>query len=179
MAGSGSGDNSDEQDQIQEDQEEEENEEEEPEIDWIFVLMVIMSIAIVLLLLLISCFTVWVLLQRRKSRKAKKLFESSDRRAAVRALFDYSMNLLSVGGLPIRNISLYRYRKPVRELFGEELSEAYREAADIRQEAVYSAHEVTEEQKRRMEEFKDTLWERVYKDGGLFQRFQLKYIYFL
>ena len=54
-----------------------------------------------------------------------------------------------------------------------------REAADIRQEAVYSAHEVTEEQKRRMEEFKDTLWERVYKDGGLFQRFQLKYIYFL
>lgn len=179
MAGSGSGDNSDEQDQIQEDQEEEENEEEEPEIDWIFVLMVIMSIAIVLLLLLISCFTVWVLLQRRKSRKAKKLFESSDRRAAVRALFDYSMNLLSVGGLPIRNISLYRYRRPVRELFGEELSEAYRAAADIRQEAVYSAHEITEEQKRRMEEFKDTLWERVYKDGGLFQRFQLKYIYFL
>ncbi|MEI3176059.1 MAG: hypothetical protein V8S96_06020 [Lachnospiraceae bacterium] len=45
---------------------------------------------------------VWILIQRRKSRKLKVQFSDPDNRIAVRALFSYLMNLLSVAGLPIR-----------------------------------------------------------------------------
>ena len=49
----------------------------------------------------------------------------------------------------------------------------------IRQEAVYSGNEITEEQRDIVERFKDKIWRRVFAGGGFFQRMQLKYIYFL
>lgn len=158
----------------------EEPEEEEPaEIDWLLVLEIVLAAAVCLAALLILAFFIWVFQQRRKSRRAKALFSGPDRRAAVRSLFSYTMNILAVAGLPIRNISLYRYGPRLEKMFDEETGKRFLKTVDIRQEAVYSLHEITEDQRAYLDSFKDEIWNRVYRGSGWFQRFQLKYIYFL
>ena len=136
-------------------------------------------VGICLMLLIMLGFLIWVLVQRHKTRMKKKLFESPDRRVAVRALYEYTMNILSVAGVKIRNTSLYQYEKGIRGMFDEKTGEEYREVVRIRQEAVYSAHTMQEEQWRIMVQFKCKVWDRIYEGGDLIQRFQLKYIYFL
>ena len=176
LSGQGTGNSEDEE------EEEEENdleEEQEYEIDWLRILEIILITGICIMIFVMLTFLIWVLLMRRKNRKAKALFRSFDRRVAIRALFEYSMNLLSVAGLSIRNTSLYKYQKPLSQMFDEYTGKEYREIVQIRQEAVYSEHEMTEEQKKALEAFKNKIWNRVYKHGNLIQKFQLKYIYFL
>ena len=171
---------SEEQNQEEEEEKEEEEQEEENfQIDWMLILTVALFIGACLLVLVMLGFLIWLLLQRRKSRKAKRLFTSSDKREAVCALYAYTMNLLSVAGLRIRNISLFRYERNIREMFDGETAEEYRAVVAIRQEAVYSGNEITEEQRDIVERFKDKIWRRVFAGGGFFQRMQLKYIYFL
>ena len=170
-------------DQQEEDQQEEpqedETQEEDKGIDWLLVGMVLLVIGICLMVLAMISFLVWLLLQRRKTKKAKRLFESPDRRTAVRALYGYTMNLLSVAGLKIRNTSLYRYEKNINRMFDEEIGRQYHEVVSVRQEAVYSAHTITEEQWKSMKDFKDKVWDQIYINGDFIQKFQLKYIYFL
>ena len=89
------------------------------------------------------------------------------------------MNILSVSGLRIRNTSLYRYQRQIGKMFDPETAQAYREMVDIRQEAVYSRNAISEEQKDKLIAFKDQIWKRVYTNGSFFQKFQLKYIYYL
>ena len=64
-------------------------------------------------------------------------------------------------------------------MFDEETKVAYREIVDIRQEALYSNHEISMEQKEKLVQFKDKVWNRIYKNGSWIQKLQLKYIYFL
>lgn len=176
LTGQGTENSSDDE---EEEPEEDEEEEKEDEIDWLAILEIVLIVGICILLLVMFIFFIWVLLQRHKNRKAKALFTSSDKRAAVRALFEYSMNILSVAGLNIRNTSLYNYKKPLVHMFDEITGTEYEEIVHIRQEAVYSEHEIEEEQRAKMETFKNKIWNRVYKKGSLIQKFQLKYIYFL
>lgn len=180
ISGSTGGASQEQQEEEQkEEQEETEEQEEEDRIDWMMVLMVGLIVGICLMLLTMLIFFIWVLLQRRKTRKAKRLFESADRRAAVRALYEYTMNVLSVAGLKIRNTSLYHYEKSIDRMFDEETAWEYHEVVKVRQEAVYSDHAITEDQWYEMEQFKDKIWNRIYTGGDLIQKFQLKYIYFL
>lgn len=170
---------SDNQNEEKEEEKEEQEPEEEQKIDWIAVLTILVIIGICLLALTMLAFLVWVILQRNKSKKAKRLFTSPDKRIAVRALYDYSMNILSVAGLEIHNVSLYRYEKSIGRMFDEETALEYHAVVGIRQEAVYSSNEITEEHRLQAEEFKNKIWNRVYRSGTTFQKFQLKFIYFL
>ena len=180
ISGSTGGASQEQQEEEQkEEQEETEEQEEEDRIDWMMVLMVGLIVGICLMLLTMLIFFIWVLLHRRKTRNAKRLFESADRRAAVRALYEYTMNVLSVAGLKIRNTSLYHYEKSIDRMFDEETAWEYHEVVKVRQEAVYSDHAITEDQWYEMEQFKDKIWNRIYTGGDLIQKFQLKYIYFL
>ena len=174
-----SGQSPQDENQPNEDDTEEKENEDTYDFDWFLFAIIVMSVLIVLLLLTMISFLVWVILQRRKSKKAKGLFESEDRNLAIRAMFEYTMNLFSVAGLKIRNTSLYRYEKPIRKMFDEDIAKKYRCVVDIRQEAVYSGHESTEEQWQESKAFEEEIWERIYTNGSKLQRMQLKYIYFL
>lgn len=182
ISGVSGGGAADQQQDSSEDSQEEEDESEEQQEDgpdWFRILAVLFLVGICLTLLIMLGFLIWVLVQRHKTRMKKKLFESPDRRVAVRALYEYTMNILSVAGVKIRNTSLYQYEKGIRGMFDEKTGEEYREVVRIRQEAVYSAHTMQEEQWRTMVQFKCKVWDRIYEGGDLIQRFQLKYIYFL
>lgn len=176
-----SGGSSQDQNQQEEEPDQEDEQEEEPDhtIDWIQVLIVLLIIGIVLLLLTMLIFLIWVLVQRRKSKQLKKRFTSENPREAICSMHEYTMNILSAAGLKIRNTSLYRYEKQIAKMFDEETSKEYHRVVDIRQEAVYSRNDLTEEQKQEMMEFKEKIWKRIYANGTWIQKMQLKYIYFL
>lgn len=176
ISGTVSGGNS-EQDLPEEESEDEETPEET--FGWLMVIEILLLLGIGLFLLLLISFIVYVIVQRQKSKKAKKLFDSENKREAVRSLFSYTMNILAVAGLPIKNTSLYRYSVPMEKMFDEDVRHRYEEVVAIRQEAVYSDHEITEEQRQVLVNFKDMIWKRVYEGSGWVQKFQLKYIYFL
>ncbi|MGO5164506.1 MULTISPECIES: transglutaminase-like domain-containing protein [unclassified Candidatus Paralachnospira] len=167
--------------QQNEDQAEEspEEQEEDNSIDWLRVLTVLLIIGIILLILTLLAFLIWILIQRRRSRKLKAQFSDPDNRIAVRALFSYLMNLLSVAGLPIRNVSLYRYETALRKNFGEELAETYHQAVAIRQKAVYSTLPVSDGERRILEDLKNELWKQIFESGTMLQRLRLNYIFFL
>ena len=163
----------------QEAEEEEEEQEAEPPVDWLEILTSILLAAIGFMVLLILGLLIWVVWKRAVSRREKKIFESMDCRAAIRSLFNYTMNVLAAAGLPIRNISLYQYEEQLSRMFGESVGKVFLQAAEIHQEAVYSDHVMSEEQRTQMKAFKDQVWERVYRQAGVMQKFRLKYIYFL
>ena len=164
-----------------EQQEEEKQEEEEPDekIDWGQVILILLVIGICVLLLVMIAFLLWVLIQRHKSRVLKRKFDDENAGEAVRAMYEYTMNILAAAGLNIRNTSLYRYEKQIAKMFDEETAAEYHRIVDIRQEAVYSSNEITSEQKAEMMAFKEAIWKRIYTNGTVIQKLQLKYIYFL
>ena len=180
ISGLSSGSSQD-QDQQDEEQDQEDKQDEEPDhtIDWIQVLIVLLIIGIVLLVLTMLAFLIWILIQRGKSKRLKKRFTSADPREAISSMYEYTMNILSAAGLKIRNTSLYRYEKQVAKMFDEETAKEYHRIVDIRQEAVYSRNDLSEEQKQEMMEFKEKIWKRIYANGTWIQKMQLKYIYFL
>ena len=67
----------------------------------------------------------------------------------------------------------------IRQAIKEKMEREYTKVVDIRQEAVYSCHSITKEQRDFVMEFKNKVWEKVYKEAGWLERFQLKFIYFL
>ena len=106
--GCGCGDNSDEQQNEEQAEEEPEEQEEDTSIDWLRVLTVLLShrhstpsdsdAA--------GVSDLDPDPEKKEPEAEGTVFRSSDNRIAVRALFSYLMNLLSVAGLPIRNVSL-------------------------------------------------------------------------
>lgn len=153
--------------------------EEGDTFDYLFVIGIVLAAGIVLVLLVFFALSLYVLIQRHKSKKWKRSFESPDTGMAVRSIFSYTMNLLAVSGMPIRNISLYHYAEMIGRIFGADVRRQYEDAVTIRQMAVYSRHEITEEQRKQMLQFEECIWEHIRRESGWIQRFRLKYIYFL
>lgn len=163
-----------------EDQPSEEEERETPEgIDWLLIWEITLCVCIGLVLLFMIGLVAWVFISRRRAGRIKALFDDPDARIAIRSMFSYAMNICAVSGMRIRNGSLYRYEKTMERTFGPELGAAYHEAVEIRQEAVYSTHTMTEEQKDKVRAFQEMIWKRVYEEGSLLERLRLKYIYYL
>ena len=165
----------DEDDDSPDDEESDEGE----EIDWYLILEIILLVLIGLFLLMILIFILWVIKKRRDAKKAREAMSSPDNRKAVEALFTYTMNILAVAGLRIRNTSLYRYGPQIGEMFGEKAAARYEQVVDIRQKAVYSTHEISDEERAAVRRFRDAVWRHVYENGSALQKFQMKYIYFL
>lgn len=178
-SGVGAEEEQEQQEEQSDSDEEEQPEEDNQEIDWIFILEVILCILIALITILLLLIIVKLIRERIRCQKIKKLFESEDNNESVKAMFEYTMNLLAVFGLKVRNASLYRYGSQIEALFDKEMKTQYDQVVDIRQEAVYSSHKVTKEQRDAVWNFKNEVWEKVYQEAGWFEKFQLKFIYFL
>lgn len=178
-SGVGAEEEQEQQEEQDNSEDEEQPEEEDNEIDWILILEIILCILIALITLLLLIIIVKMIRERIRCQKIKKLFDSEDDNQAVKALFEYTMNILAVFGLRVRNASLYRYGSQIESLFDEEMKEQYNKVVDIRQEAVYSSHNITKEQREIVLDFKNKVWEKVYKEAGWMEKFQLKFIYFL
>lgn len=175
------GSDSDENDDIvsTEDDDEDQKPMADMNIDWFLIAKIALMIVIFILILTITVFVVWIAKKRAESRREKEKFTSPDVNEAVRSLFNYSMNILAVSGLKIRNISLYKYARQIEKMLDAETAEEYMHITDLRQEAVYSAHTLSEADREALIKFKNKIWKHAYENGSRSGRFRLKYIYFL
>ena len=138
---------------------------------------------IVLLLLLVAALFVVPFLpfylldrQKRRARAGRTDFQSPDCALAIRAMFPHIVRCLAALGLPDRNEDYIAFAKDVRELLSSEYGQEYQNAAMLWQEAAYSDHEMTEEQRRTVSELLVKTERAVYARVGAGKRFRLKYV---
>jgi len=126
-------------------------------------------VAAVLLFLLI-CFI------RRKSALSRRLksLEVENNKEAIQHIFAYTMDLLAAMGLVVRNGSLYDYVEAMPALLGEGYGEKFSKVADIHQEARFSSHRMTDEQRKTVIEFHRQVLKRLIESSKLLKRFSMR-----
>lgn len=173
------GDGGKESQDTQEDQSEQEDTKEDQSMPSIFEWGKVILLTILLAgLLLLLVFFLWILLERLQTARFKRSFMEADPATAIRNMFTYCAAWLTAYGVP-RKVSPYERETYLQKGISPECAEAYREVADIRQEAVYSDHEMTEVQRERVMRFKDRLIKEILSTSSLSERILYRVRYFL
>lgn len=134
------------------------------------------------LLLAVAALTVpfvpfW-LLERAKRRAAetRAAFADADNAAAIRAMFAHTMDWLRAGGLQTENRPFAQCEEAVEALTSRPFAERYASAASIWQEAAYSDHAMSDEQRKIVRELLDAAAATLYEKADRRTRFRMKYI---
>ena len=138
-------------------------------------LRILLMLSVAAAMALIALFAFWLVRQRQKTARRKAGFMGADIPRAIGSIYLYMMDVLLAQGLPLRNC-------PPSEYAGEidaDLRQEYLAAAALWQEAKFSGHPMTEEQRQRILALKDEVWARAWSKAGLLQRLRLKYVLFL
>ncbi len=154
--------------------------EEEQEIslperpDWLKGLLYLL---LTILLLLIPILPLWFL--KRAGRIAggrREAFLSADDAQAIRAMFPHSVDWLREAGLRTDNRPFTCCGDSVEALMSGDYRQRFDEAAAIWQEAEYSGHEMSAEQRALVGSFLDETALSVLEKAGRWDRFRLRYI---
>ena len=138
-------------------------------------LQILLALAILTAAALLVLFVLWLVWERKKTARRKAGFLSDDLPAAIRAIYDYTMDVLRAQGLRARNCPPEDYAA----FLDEDLRARYRSATAIWQEASFSGHAMQEQQRQELLSLKDEIWSRTWKRSSLLRRIRLKYIRFL
>ena len=142
--------------------------------DW---LRIILLLLLVVALLLVP-FLPFLLLTRARRCTEEKLAEFSvpDNAAAIRAMFVHIMDWLREGGLKTDNRPFSAYKEAVEELLGRQYAERFGKAVPLWQEAAYSAHAMTDEQRFSVQELLDITAAELYEQANRRTRLRMKYV---
>ena len=90
------------------------------------------------------------------------------------------MDVLLAYGLKPENCNPIEYADFIRNAFQDEtLSEDYKNAHMLWEEAEFSTHRMSEEERQRVLQVNGEIWDKVWSQMGFFARIKLKYVYFL
>ena len=137
-----------------------------------------MGVALGLIFLLVLVMILRILLERLLTRRFKQTFDDPDPTVAIRNMFTYTAAVMTAYGVP-RKASPYQREEILAAGISQECAQAYREVVDIRQEAVYSTHLMTEDQRERVRRFKDRLVREVWQKSSFAERLMYRFRYFL
>ena len=143
-------------------------------IDWLRIaLWLLLSVV-----LLTAPFLPFLLLNRagRRREARRAAFADADNAAAIRAMFSHTVDWLRAGGLRTENRTFAQCDGAVEALTSGEYAARYREAARIWQEAAYSGHAMTAEQRRVVRELLDDTAASLYEKANRRTRFRIRYI---
>lgn len=107
-------------------------------------------------------------------RRRRKVFASDDIARAVDAMFRASVERLAAVGMRRRNASPALYADEVAELVGEGYRAAFVEAAELREEALFSGHPLDESHRARMREFLELTERETLRRMGFGRRAALR-----
>ncbi len=148
----------------------------EEETNWDTYLIYI-GIAIILLLLLALVF--YFTKRRLKLNKIKQSFYDTDKHTAITNMFSYSLLLLSFDGMQQSRESFFDYEAEILDKYGADYTEQFIEAVKLNQVAVYSTHDVSEEEREYMLSYLAATVENVVISKGFFQRMKLRFWHFV
>lgn len=118
------------------------------------------------------------LLKKRRARNRQDL-DDPDNNVSIRAMFLYSLRWLKIGGLTPENVPFSDYAGQVGTVLSETHRAAYEEILPLWQEAAYSTHVMTNEQRARMLGFIDQTQQAVWQKLSKKDRLLAKYYYAL
>ncbi len=142
--------------------------------DWLRIVLLLL-LAIALLLVPFLPFLLFTRARRRTEERQAE-FGVSDNAAAIRAMFLHIMDWLREGGLKTENRPFSAYERAVEELLGGQYAERFRKAVSIWQEAAYSAHAMTDEQRFSVQELLDITVAELYEQANRRTRLRMKYV---
>ena len=142
--------------------------------DWAWIILLLLLV----IALLLGPFLPFLLVTRARRRTEEKLAEFSvpDNAAAICAMFVHIMDWLREGGLKTENRPFSAYEGAVEELLGGQYAERFRKAVSIWQEAAYSPHAMSDEQRFSVKELLDTTAAKLYEQAGRRARLRMKYV---
>lgn len=133
------------------------------------VLLVIMPFGIIFL----------VVRAQRKASAYREAFSSGDSRVAVKALFRHIADLMKASGIGDGNSNYSDLEKALEgddSVFGDGFTEKFRRALFDWQEAIYSVHEVPQEEKSFLQGLSDEAERMLYEASDRRKRFRLRFI---
>lgn len=141
-----------------------------------YLRIILLLLLIVALLLVPFLPFLLVVRARRRAEEKQAEFGVPDNAAAIRVMFFHIMDWLREGGLKTDNRPFSAYERAVEELLGRRYAERFREAVLLWQEAAYSAHVMTEEQRFFVRELLDNTALTLYERANRRTRLRMKYV---
>lgn len=133
--------------------------------------------ALVIFLLLLMLFVPSVYLDRLKKKRERNRagLSDADARACICASFRYVLRWLRLAGLEPENVPFASYSEKIETILGPEIAAQYLQILPLWQEAAYSTHEMTEQQRTQMRVFLQTAVSLVWKKLSKKQRLWTTY----
>ena len=161
-------------------QEYERHEENEQEISLphrIDYLKIVLWMLLIVALLVVP-FLPFLLLNRARRRVEEKraAFAVKDNAAAIRAMFTHTMDWLRTSGLQTENRQFSQCAGAIETLTGADYAAQFADAAAIWQEAVYSDHDLTDEQRQIVRELLERTASMLYERADKRTRFRMNYV---
>lgn len=141
---------------------------------------ILLAASLMFLAALIALFISWLLHERKKTAARKADFMDEDAAQGIRNIHSYMMDVLQAYGLKPKNCNPIEYADFIRNAFQDEtLSEDYKNAHMLWEEAEFSTHRMSEEERQRVLQVNGEIWDKVWSQTGFFAHIKLKYVYFL
>lgn len=136
---------------------------------------------IIFMLLMLTGIVLLVLRRKKVLAKRQERFESSQISTALSALFAYSMELMKQSGLDSKNCLLKKRKADIADWFGEEEeqkenAEEFSDMQLLNEEAIFSDHEFSEDDRLRMKKYAEKTLERFKDKSNILQRLYRKWI---
>jgi len=143
-------------------------------VDWLRIALWLLLVVA----LLVVPFLPFLLLNRarRRAEERRAAFSGADNAVAIRAMFAHTMDWLRAGGLDTENRPFAACVDAVEALTSPDLAARYAAAVSIWQEAAYSDHTMTAEQRQTVRELLDTTAATLYEKADARTKFRMKYI---
>ena len=135
--------------------------------------------ALVIFLLLLILFVPSVYLDRLKKKRERNRagLSDADARVCICASFRYVLRWLRLAGLEPENVPFASYSEKIGIILGSEIAAQYLQVLPLWQEAAYSTHEMTEQQRAQMRAFLQTaaplVWQKLSKKQRLWTTYWL------
>ncbi len=113
---------------------------------------------------------------KRRTDARRDAFSTADNAAAIRAMFQHTVDWLRAAGLRTENRPYAQCAPAVAELTSGAYGERYAAAAAIWREAAYSEHAMTDEQRAAVRELLDATAATLYEKADRRTRFRMKYV---
>lgn len=142
------------------------------------MMIILIGLSILVVMLLIA-FISWIVKERKKTARRIEAFNVDDVSEGIQNIFDYTIDLLIAYGMKPERGCLEIHIPEIKRLMGNDFEDKYDKAVNIFQEAKYSSHSMTENEREYVRHFMDEIKREMNKNAGFIQKLKYKYMYFL
>ena len=113
---------------------------------------------------------------RQRTEEKRAAFEAEDNATAIRAMFTHTMDWLRAGGLQTDNRPFSQCAEAIETLTDADYAAQFAEALPIWQEAAYSGHTLTDEQRQTVRELLVRTSSMLYEKANKRTKFRMNYV---